>query len=152
MAEGAFDPRSAVILEKENNTDPPLELVSSGQGAGTAEVARYEAQQAVVEVEAERDSYLVFTDSYYPGWNAYMDGVKTNIYRADYLFRAVFVPQGRHTIQFRFEPFLVSTGGWISALAGLGIAALWLYPLVGRGRGLWQKGAGALVDLIRRFK
>jgi len=156
MTEGDFNPRDTVILENEGPFPPQLlePAVPGERGAGKAEVVRYGTDEVVIEAEADRDAYLVLADSYYPGWRARVDGEAATIYRANYLFRAVFVPQGRHTIEFRFEPPLVRLGAWVSALTGLGIAGLWLYPLVGLvlSFGLWRKSARALVDLIRRFK
>ena len=49
-------------------------------------------------------SILVLTDIYYPGWKAFIDETETKIYRADGLVRAVFIPEGQHTIEFVYQP------------------------------------------------
>ena len=63
------------------------------------------ASEAVyLAVEARTESVLVLNDLYYPGWEATLDGNPTQIYRANYLFRAVIVPQGTHAIEFLYRP------------------------------------------------
>ncbi len=69
-----------------------------------------------------KDAVLFLSDTYYPGWNAYVDGKRTKIYTADYAFRAVYFPKGEHTVEFKYEP--------ISFKIGLGVSALSLFLLV----------------------
>jgi len=47
---------------------------------------------------------LVLTDTFYPGWKAYIDGEETKIYPTDIAFRGIFVPKGKHDIVFRYKP------------------------------------------------
>ena len=62
-----------------------------------------------------RDSaYLLLTDTYYPGWQATIDGRSTPIVRANYSMRAVLLPPGNHTIVMRFDPLSFKIGKWIS--------------------------------------
>jgi uncharacterized membrane protein YfhO len=57
------------------------------------------------EVQADEAGVLVFSEIFYPiGWKASVDGQETPIMRANYLLRAIEVPQGKHTIELRFEP------------------------------------------------
>ena len=64
----------------------------------------YEENKVVVSVETLKKGILVLTDSYYPGWKATVDGKETKIYLADYNFRAVIVPSGKHKVVFEYEP------------------------------------------------
>ncbi len=57
-----------------------------------------------VAVEAKSAGVLILHDVYYPGWIAEVDGVRTPIYRADVVFRAVEVPAGKHRVEFQFRP------------------------------------------------
>jgi hypothetical protein len=70
-----------------------------------------------VRLTAEGPGYLLLTDAYYPGWVATLDGRPTPILRADIMFRAVELPEGIHTVEFRFEPRPVTIGLWVSGLA-----------------------------------
>jgi uncharacterized membrane protein YfhO len=57
------------------------------------------------------------TDVYYPGWTASVDGTAVPIHRANYAFRAVAVPPGRHVVEFHYRPASVRYGLLLS-LAG----------------------------------
>ncbi len=59
---------------------------------------------------ASAPGFLVLTDVFYPGWKAFLDGVETPILRANYAFRAVRVPQGAHSVVFRYEPLSFTLG------------------------------------------
>jgi len=63
----------------------------------------------------------VLTDAYYPGWRALVDGLETPIYRADLLFRAVYLPAGQHRVEFIYDPLSFKLGAAISLAALLGL-------------------------------
>jgi len=68
---------------------------------------------------------LVFSDVYYPGWRATLDGQPVPIRRADYLFRAVEVPAGRSQIVLTYSPIHWWVGLGL-ALVTLGVLAAWI--------------------------
>ncbi len=94
-----FDASSTVVLE-----DPRLGVRSGLPPSGTATVLNYEDSRVVCRVESGSSGYLVVLDSYYPGWKAILDGAEVDILRADYAFRAVPVPPGRHVVESRYRP------------------------------------------------
>lgn len=118
-----FDPLNAVLLEEPVEQGSRIESRESSDptlSPGTAQITAYGDQRVVVEAVTDQPAFLVLSDSFYPGWRAYVDGRETRIYRADYLFRAVALPAGRHTVEFRYGPESVTLGLWISgAVAGI---------------------------------
>ncbi len=82
----------------------------------TVEYKLYENQESVIKVKTEREGMLFISDSYYPGWKAFIDGKETKIYTADFAFRAVEVPKGEHDIRMVYEPKSFSDGVKVSIL------------------------------------
>ena len=70
----------------------------------TIRLTNYEPNQLVYETSSPQDGIVVFSEIYYPGWTATIDGKPADIARADYILRAMNVPAGKHTIEMRFDP------------------------------------------------
>ena len=111
---GRTDPRSTVVVDR------PL---ASGSGDGSVRWDRAANDEVTLTVTTSGPSVLVLADLYWPGWHAAVDGVEQPIARADYLFRAVAVPAGRHEVGFRYEPPSLRIGT-ATTVAGIGIVAL----------------------------
>jgi hypothetical protein len=95
----AFDPRQTVLLEK----DPGIAHPDTFGGGGTASITEYGANSIKVEVSAEKEGFLLLSENYFPRWNGFIDGKRTEILIADYTLRAVVVPEGKHTVVFKYE-------------------------------------------------
>ncbi|MCK4572353.1 YfhO family protein, partial [candidate division WOR-3 bacterium] len=65
------------------------------------------------------DGYLVLSEHYYPGWEAYVDGERVKILRANYLFRAIPLGSGEHKVKFIFSPETFQIGVILSLLGVL---------------------------------
>ena len=71
------------------------------------------------------EGLAVFSEMYYKnGWNAYIDGNKVDYFQADYVLRALPIPAGKHSIEFKFEPQVVQTGSTITLISSIGIVLL----------------------------
>ena len=89
----------------------------------------------------EAPAYLVLSESWHPGWRCWDRGGPTGerkelkVYRANYLFRAVYLTQGKHALTFRFLPRSYCAGRILSLLGLLIVTGLLLGPiLLKRGR------------------
>jgi hypothetical protein len=103
-----FEPATTVILEggQPLNTEPISAL----------SILQYGIDTVTIAVETDQPGYLVLSDAYYPGWQASVDGQSAAIERANYAFRAVYVPAGQHIIQFVFEPLIWKVGLIVSGV------------------------------------
>jgi hypothetical protein len=88
-----------------------------------AQIVRYNSNDIVVRTQSSRDGFLVLTDSYYPGWKAYIDGQEQTILRADRLFRALPLKTGSHTVRFVYNPASFNLGliSFIVSFIALGV-------------------------------
>jgi hypothetical protein len=135
LTDTQLDPRTTMLLERASATPGDGEGVLNGAPIGPnerAEIVRYEPDRAVVRVRADESRYLVLTDSYFPGWKAWVDGRAVDIERASYLFRAVVVPPGEHTVEWRYQPTSLLVGGAISAVGLAAMATLATHGLAWR--------------------
>jgi len=90
-------------------------------GAGLVAVDDRGPNRVQIQVQAADGGWLVLADTWYPGWNAYLDGGPADSYPADSVFRAVWVPAGSHEVVFRYQPRVLELG---VALTGLRLVAL----------------------------
>ena len=82
------------------------------------------------EVSSSKGGVIVFSEVYYPGWTATVDGQPVELGRVDYLLRAVNVAPGKHTVELAFKPKSVTvteTMAYISYAILLGLIALGVY-------------------------
>ena len=110
---------------EETVVEAPGEAFDVGaEAAARVRVVSYGATAIRLETESSQNQFLVAADSYYPGWEASVDGIAARIYPTDVAFRGVRVPAGKHTIEFRFVPRTLYWSMAISAAALAGLAIL----------------------------
>lgn len=66
-----------------------------------------------------QDGFAVFSENFYNGWKATIDGKEADIHRVDYVLRGLAIPKGKHTIEFTFEPQVVKTGSTIALVSSV---------------------------------
>jgi len=77
----------------------------------------YKENSSILNINTPESGILFVSDTFYPGWKAYLDGKETKIYRADFAFRAVVIPQGTHKVEFKYLPESFYTGLRVSAIS-----------------------------------
>lgn len=90
-----FDRRNILVLEEKPPRDPQ-------EGTGSAKILSYTPNKVIIETYSEASKLLFLSDVFDDGWRASVDGQAARLLRADYDFRAVSVPAGRHTVIFRY--------------------------------------------------
>lgn len=94
---------------------PPF--ATMGDGVEQVQNLNISPNSVTMETNSIENKLLVLTDLNYPGWAAYVDGVKSEIFQTNYLFRGVFIPRGSHTVRFVFRPWSLYVGLIVSATA-----------------------------------
>ncbi len=125
MRSDGFDPRRMAVLEE------PLPFPITGAAALSDDaltIPRYRLNAIDVDVRTARPSVLLLSEIFYPGWRAYIDGVATRVYRADWNLRAVAVAAGSHRIQFRFEAPPLRRGAALTLVTLLAAIGMLVWP------------------------
>jgi hypothetical protein len=87
---------------------------------GSVVLTEYQPNYLKYTAKANSEQLAVFSDVYYDkGWNAYIDGEPVPHFRVNYILRALVMPAGEHTIEFKFHPKSYYTGNTISLASSL---------------------------------
>jgi len=106
MMDRTFDPTQRVLLTL-NKSDRVPALGVNGAGVkpiGTAQIVNDGLTRLAVRVVAHRPAYLQINDTWAPGWIATLDGKPVEVFRSDYAFRALPVPEGEHLVEMFYRP------------------------------------------------
>ena len=111
----SFDPARSVLLE-----GPPA-VAPDDRGAAYAEIASYTPREVAITVQSDGNRILVLSDTFYPGWHAFVDDVPAKILVANYAFRGVSVPKGEHIVRFLYKPDSYTIGSYMSFVSLIGL-------------------------------
>ena len=129
MHHPGFDPQRAVVLSEEPALKP-----ETSHGIDAVEIVAYDPERVVLTVDAASNGYLVLTDTYYPGWEAEIDGQNVPIHRANLTSRAIAVPAGRHDVVLSYRPRTFFIGTAISLATLLLVVAGLIWTVLRRPR------------------
>ena len=120
-----FDPRQQIIIEHTSN------FTTSPDPSSAVHITEYKPNTITLEVATKTPQWLLLTDSYYPGWHAFVDGKKTEIYQANFALRAIPVTPGKHSVIFTYNPSSLMIGLRLSFLTLLILITI-TFLLIGR--------------------
>lgn len=107
---------TAVLREDRIDNFPSFSKTDVGEEANIS-LEEYSPDNLIYSVKTPEDKLVVFSEVYYPDWEVYIDGQKSEIYRANYILRAVVVPEGEHKVEFKFHPNYYYTSNTFSKYA-----------------------------------
>ncbi|WP_075343086.1 YfhO family protein [Tenacibaculum agarivorans] len=97
----------------------------------TIQLEKYDVNRLEYKSKTESNQFAVFSEIFYgDGWNAYIDGKLNPHYQVNYVLRGMEIPEGEHTIEFKFEPKVINTGSNLSLLFFvllIVIPGIWLF-------------------------
>ncbi|MCF8302379.1 MAG: YfhO family protein [Bacteroidales bacterium] len=114
-----FSPDSTAIID--DRFSEHLQGYKRGSDPdGHIKLTHYEPNHLKYNFQAGRDQLVVFSEIYYPaGWQAYVDGEEMPHFRVNYVLRAMVVPEGQHTIEFKFRPKSYYVGEKVSLASSI---------------------------------
>ncbi len=96
--------------------NPPLETKIGIKGRSRVTFVDYRENYTKIEVETSENGVFILSDAYYPGWKAYLNKKQLKIYSAFGALRAVFLPKGRHELEFRYRPWTFYLGAVLTLI------------------------------------
>lgn len=112
---GTTDLRHTAVADKAFSD--VLGQSKANDSTATVRLEKYEPNQLEYSVSSKNGGVVVFSEIYYPGWNATVDGVEVQVGRANYILRAISVKPGSHKVVLDFHPKSVSVTETIAYIA-----------------------------------
>ena len=97
--------------------DPALPSLEACPAAGTASFTRPDSDTVLVSADLGCRGLLVVSETFYPGWKAYVDGKERPIYEVFGALRGVVLESGSHRVEMRYRPAVVAIGAAVSFAA-----------------------------------
>jgi hypothetical protein len=84
------------------------------------ELTSFRSNELVYKYSAAGERLAVFSEIYYPkGWKCFIDGNESKYFRANYVLRAMVLPEGDHEVKFLFDPSSYKNGNRISLASSI---------------------------------
>ena len=117
-----IDPKTTAVMMSE--FDSYLGGFTSADGQGSITLSDYKPDHLTYTTNTNSEQFAVFSEVIYKpnssnGWKSYIDGKEVDHVRANYILRAMKVPAGQHTIEFKFKPTVYYAGETISLISSL---------------------------------
>jgi hypothetical protein len=119
---------AAIDFRRTAITDRPIAFPAGNAANGIetdlVTVLRYQPDSLELSVRSQASALLVLSESYYPGWKAWLDTAPAEIYRTDVAFRGVAVPPGQHVVRMEFRPVILPVSAAISLSTAIFLVVL----------------------------
>ncbi|RTY95263.1 YfhO family protein [Flavobacterium sp. GT3R68] len=120
----SFDSKKVAIVNESWKKTIKVNAIQADSLA-TITVDTYKPNYIKYTSNNTNEGMAVFSEVYYPkGWHVYIDGKATEYFSADFVLRALQIPAGKHTIEFKFEPEVVKTGSAIALFSSIAMILL----------------------------
>ena len=117
LALNDFDASSIAVIDKRFQS---FLIEFSEDSSSNIKLDEYQPNYLRYSSVSTKNQIAVFSEVYYDkGWNSYIDGELVSHFRANYILRAMNIPKGNHTIEFRFEPEIFKIGERISLASSI---------------------------------
>lgn len=126
-----LDSKNEAVVNKTKFADAGMKMSYTVDSTAAIVVSEYKPNYLKYTSNNKNEGLALFSEVYYAnGWNAFIDGKPVPHFEADYLLRAMKIPAGKHTIEFKFEPQVVKTG---SSIALFSFIAMFLLLFLAAG-------------------
>jgi hypothetical protein len=119
-----FVPEKIALVE--GGLFPQQRIFSNNGNSGEIKLVLDSNDRQIFYTRFSESSFITISDIFYPGWKAYIDEKETTIYKTNYIFRGIEVPEGEHIIELKFSPYSIKIG-LLLAFCGIIIALLSIF-------------------------
>lgn len=123
--QGSFNPRHDIVAQESEDV----------------RVQHLGMNNIILSTNFSHKRFLVYNDSYYDGWQAFINGKKTALYRANVAFKGLWIPEGKNIVEFKF-------GYWWQYVLNYGLLILF-YSMLAFLIYLWMKDIHAIQSVNR---
>ncbi len=109
----SFDPQKLAFVDKLDFSVNRIDSTTS------AVITNYKDELVSIDVTANGNNFLFFGTTFMPGWKALVDGTETKVYKTNHGFQGIVVPQGKHKVEFIYEPSGFSLGKNLSLVLNI---------------------------------
>ncbi len=115
--EKVFEEGGTLIYENKNVLPRAYFENASRESGLNIEVMEESSSRINLKVKNPKEQQLIFSQLYYPGWQATIDGQPSRIFRADGIFQSVHLPEGNHEVEWKYVPYSFMAGAGISFMS-----------------------------------
>ncbi|MBO7133945.1 MAG: YfhO family protein [Bacteroidales bacterium] len=121
--------KTAIVNEKYKTEFADIEFAIDSSDyiklvAADGDIFRYESS-------CSGNRVAIFSETFYPkGWKAQIDNKKASFFRCNYILRGMIIPQGKHEIEFRYEPQSAKTGATVSIASNIVLAIIIIISII----------------------
>ena len=102
--------------------------------ASIVKITSYEPNRLTYDVNSGKGGVLVFSEIYYPGWTATVDGEAVELGRVNYILRAIHIKPGQHQVELAFFPKSVDMTETVAYIAFAILLLILIYVVVSQFR------------------
>ena len=127
-----LDWKNVAIIEGHDLRGSPAELPVTEperKSSDSVQVTKRDCNSVNIQTQSKSSGWLILTDTFFPGWEANIDGKPARIYPANHMFRAVQIPAGNHVVTFKYNPKSFSWGCMLLALTTVVSALIFVLEL-----------------------
>lgn len=103
MRDPKFNYRECAVVSKEMPFKSAF-CADKYNSFSSVNIEEYHLNNIKISLETSKDCLMVISNTFFPGWQAKVNGLNREIQRVNYCMQGIYIPKGKHNIEFSFVP------------------------------------------------